>query len=513
MKKKLFSLIVLAFILILSSITSFLLINSNHKKVYLSKNTGDFINNLDKELPDWMKCYNVPGAAIAIIENDKIIFQKGYGYSNKESNTITTPETIFRIASISKPITAFGIMHLVDQGKIKLDDPAEKHLTRWHIPESNFDSNGVTIRRLLSHTAGFSVEGSPGYDPNNALPTIEQSLSGIAGEDWQVKLINEPGTTFKYSGGGFSILQLIVEEVTGKSFSEYMQTEIFTPLNLNSTRYDKNFQDISLIATPYTGKDKPLIDKPWVEFASGGIYTNLKDLSNFVVSCMEDYNGNLPGRNVLKPTTINEMFTPQPNTQSSFGVYGLGFIPETLKSGDKLISHSGDITGWNAQIAFLPEKKSGIVILTNSDAGYYFKSDVLGAWTSWSTSSINSDTKFLRLMQKALLTIAFFLEVLSLYYLYKITEEFVKKKRFFSFNFIKRFNFKYTIRTFLPLILILAWYLIFYSEYIFKIFFKLDDYLLFTFFPPEFFWITLIITILGNVLTLLNLFTEKKQSI
>lgn len=510
MKRKIFfttALIVGALIISISA--SYIFTAFNYSENYQSKNSNEFIGKLDKELPSWIKKYKVPGAAIGLIENDKIIWQKGYGFADKESNKMVTPNTIFRIASISKPITAWGIMHLVDQGKIELDAPAEKYLTRWHIPSSKFDKRGVTIRRLLSHTAGFSVEGSPGYDINKPLPSIEQSLLGIGGEQWRVKLINEPGTAFQYSGGGFSVLQLITEEVTGKKFSDYMQSEIFKPLNLNHTRYDRDFKDNTTIATAYTDSGKPIIDRPWIEQASGGVYTNLIDLSTFVASCMEESNKNKAGRGILKPSSLAEMFSPQPNTKSFFGVYGLGFIPQKLKNDVKLISHSGDITGWNSQIAFLPKEKRGIVILTNGDAGYYFKSEVLGLWTNWTTGDSNNDTKFLRIMQKTLISLACFFGVLFLYFIYDTKKKITNKKIIFSPIFNKKFNFKDYMKAILPGLIVIIWYFIFYSKVPFKIIFKLNDYALFTFFSPELFWVTLIITIFGGFSTLRNLLTEK----
>ncbi|EKS4342358.1 serine hydrolase [Clostridium sporogenes] len=510
MKKKLFLTTISILVVIVISVTaSYLITVFNHSKIYSSKDSNEFVERLDNEFPNWMKKYKVPGVAIGLIENDKIIWQKGYGFADKKSNTKVTQDTIFRIASISKPITAWGIMNLVEQGKINLDAPAEKYLTRWHIPPSKFDTKGVTIRRLLSHTAGLSVQGAPGYDPDKPLPTIEQSLSGIAGKQWRVGIVNKPGNTFQYSGGGFSVLQLIVEEVTGTKFADYMKSEIFNPLNLKHTRYDRKYKDNTTIATAYTGDGKAIVDRPWIEHASGGVYTNLADLSTFTAACMNDSNGTGAGRGVLKSDSLEKMFSPQLNTKSSFGVYGLGFIPTTLKNGEKLITHSGDITGWNAQIAFLPKEKRGIVILTNGDAGYYFKSDVLGVWTNWATGSNINETKFLRIMQATLLSLAFFLDILFLYFIYNIKKQFTSKRRIVSLISNNKFDFKYCMKVILPALLVAIWYFIFYSKVPFKIIFKLDDYLLFTFLSPELFWVTLVVTIFGIVLTLLNILTKK----
>ena len=137
-----------------------------------------------------------------------------------------TTQTGFNIDSISKTIAAWGVMKLVEEGKIDLDAPAENYITRWKLPESDFDSKKVTVRRLLSHTAGLSLHGYPGWTANDRLSTIEESLDGRNNGPGRVEMIIKPGTKWKYSGGGYTILQLIVEEVTGQKFEDYMQTQV-----------------------------------------------------------------------------------------------------------------------------------------------------------------------------------------------------------------------------------------------------------------------------------------------
>jgi len=126
---------------------SFIIAQSN------SVSQKDYLIELDKKIPAWLEEFIVPGAAIALIEDGEVILQKGYGYADVKKNAIVDGRTGFNIGSISKTIAAWGVMKLVEEGKIELDSPAEKYLTRWHLPESKYDVDGVTIRRLLSHTA------------------------------------------------------------------------------------------------------------------------------------------------------------------------------------------------------------------------------------------------------------------------------------------------------------------------------------------------------------------------
>ena len=164
-----------------------------------TKEIDQFTSKLDQKIPQLLKGFIVPGTAIAIIENGEIILQKGYGFSNIDKGIKVTNTTGFNIGSISKTVAAWGVMKLLQEGKIELDAPAEKYLTRWHLPKSEFDTDKVTIRRLLSHTAGLSLHGYPGWSPKDDLPSIEESLDGKNNGPGRVEIIMEPGTKWKYS--------------------------------------------------------------------------------------------------------------------------------------------------------------------------------------------------------------------------------------------------------------------------------------------------------------------------
>jgi len=163
----------------------------------------DYLIEIDNKMNVWLEEFIVPGAAIALIDNGEVILQKGYGYADVEKKIKVSSKTGFNIGSISKTVAAWGVMRLVEKGKIDLDSPAEKYLTRWHLPKSAFDINKVTIRRLLSHTAGLSLHGYPGWSPEDKLPSLEESLAGKNNGPGDVRVIMEPGTKWKYSGGWF----------------------------------------------------------------------------------------------------------------------------------------------------------------------------------------------------------------------------------------------------------------------------------------------------------------------
>ena len=153
--------------------------------------------------------------------------------------------TVFQVASLSKYVSAIGVMKLAQDGKLDLDVPIYEYLTRWHLPKSDFDNSKVTVRRLLSHTAGLTDGlGYAGFENTEDVQTLEASLTKAKdadpGSDGRTVVGIEPGMEWRYSGGGFTLLQLIIEEVSGQSFDAYMKTEIFEPLQMNSSFYKWN---------------------------------------------------------------------------------------------------------------------------------------------------------------------------------------------------------------------------------------------------------------------------------
>jgi CubicO group peptidase (beta-lactamase class C family) len=169
-------------------------------------------------------------------------------------------------------------MQLIQEGKVKLDDPIDRHLKRWHLQPSSFDNNVVTIRRLLSHTSGISNHDYHGWDPASPLPPLEDSLSGKTGSA-VVQVIAKPGEAFHYSGANYEILPLLIEDVSGLAFSQYMQSRVFLPLHMTRTQYGlpKNFQ--SVMAKPYDSLEKPIPVLRYNELAAAGLTTNIHDLA------------------------------------------------------------------------------------------------------------------------------------------------------------------------------------------------------------------------------------------
>lgn len=344
------------------------------------KSAEQFINELDKKIPQLLHDFSVPGAAIAIIENGEVVLQNGYGFANVKKERRVDLKTGFNIASISKTIAAWGVMKLVQEGKIDLDAPAEEYLTRWRLPESEFNSKEVTIRRLLSHTAGLSLHGYPGWSSLDALPTIEESLNGNNNGPSRVEVVIQPGTKYQYSGGGFTILQLIIEEVTGQKFEDYMQEQILNPLGMTNSSYKIDSKIMTASASEYDDFGEEMDFELFTAQAAAGLHTTIEDFTHFALANI--YQDQKKDKSVLSPDIIAHMMVPVPATK---GNYGLGYEIDTREVLKGLVGHSGNNTGWHAIFRINPKTNDGFIVFTNGGLGYNIMNVVLCEWVSWKT--------------------------------------------------------------------------------------------------------------------------------
>lgn len=333
--------------------------------------------SLDNSIPVALKEHNVPGMAIAIIKNDQVIIKKGYGFSNVSLGTKVDSKTGFNIGSISKMFTAWGIMKMVENGKIDLDTPVSTYITKWKLPTSKFNEDKVTIRNLLQHTAGLSVHGYNGYESKEELTSITKSLSGNSREEEAVTLIMEPESKWQYSGGGYSILQLIIEEVSGETFADYMQKNIFKPLKMKHTSFniDKKILKKSAKAYDEEGNEIPL--RLFNAQAAAGLHTTIDDLILFAKASFSK-------NTVLTEKSITLLRT---STELSKGNYGMGYM-EMNRFGDfTLHGHGGSNEGWHSGFMLDFESKSGIIILTNGSSGRNVLFGGLKDWAQWHGSN------------------------------------------------------------------------------------------------------------------------------
>jgi len=474
MKNKKIVIKIAMIILSLSSVIGLSITKCNRDKDYIDK----LVNK-----------YNPQGAEVAIIENGVITDVRNYGYANTERKVAITDQTQFKIASISKTITAYAIMKLVDEGKLDLDTPINTYLTKWQLPDTEFDESKVTLRTLMSHTSGLTGSDECGYlEP---LPTIYEVLKSK-----DIRLKREPGKVFQYSEfAGFGVCQLIIEEVTHTKFEEYMENNIFKPLGMNNTNYNNENLNGNF-ATPYAGINKPIRITPIVMNGAGGVSTTPTDLSRFVVALMNYYNkGN------------KEMFKPQKNTQSVGGLYALGIIPRELKNGKTVYEHNGTLTGWNAQIAFEPVSKNGMVILTNSDKSYYLTYNLMGKWGKKVIGEKVIDTQ----MKQIYKIISNIIVVLAMILLLLVAVLIIKLKKRTVILSEKR-KIRCIKSTIIVFALSVLYYAFIYTDMPFKLLFNMENYYLFTFFPLNFRWVNIILILTGVFIIYRSRYSKKKTN-
>src|SRR4051812_12660705 len=236
-------------------------------------------------LDELMKTYNVPGLSIAVIENYKIVDVKAYGVIASGSNTRVTPRTLFQAGSISKPVAATAALYLVENGKLSLDEDVNHKLMSWKVPENEFTkTEKVTLRRLMSHTGGLTIHGFPGYDVDDKLPSLTQIFNGEKPANTEpIRVDIVPGTQARYSGGGVTIEQQLMIDVTGKQFPALLKETVLDKIGMTDSSYEQPLPAArgAMTACGTYMDGKPVHGKWHVypEMAAAGLWTTPTDLA------------------------------------------------------------------------------------------------------------------------------------------------------------------------------------------------------------------------------------------
>ena len=313
-----------------------------------------------------MKKYDVPGASVAVFRGFEIEWARGYGLANADTKQAVEPLTLFQAASISKPVAAFVAMRLVQAGRLDLDKNVNDYLTTWKLPENDLSrATPVTLRRLLSHTAGLGVHGFKGYEAGDPIPTVVQVLEGQAPANSEaVRVTVAPGTKFEYSGGGYTILQQLLSDVTHTAFPELMRKEGLEPLGMRFSTYE---QPLSAAALPLAsaGHEKGKVIKGerhvYPEMAAAGLSTTASDLARFGIALQR---ARLGQGDVLSRENALLMTTPVP-VPEAFGL-GLENFPPKEKE-QKYFGHTGGNAGYRTWLLASKDGGNGVVVLTNGD--------------------------------------------------------------------------------------------------------------------------------------------------
>lgn len=325
-------------------------------------------DSLDYAVKYLMEEYNIPGVSIALIDNGKISESKNYGVLDKKSGIKVNGETMFSVGSVSKVGNAFLTLKLVEDGLLDLDENINIYMKDWQIEKGKYNKEtDVTLRHLLSHTAGLSVHGFADFYPGEDLPsTLEILNSDGPAKNKKVKLILPVGQQSKYSGGGTTVIQKIVEDVTEQSYPDAAKSILFDAFNLKRSTYENPVpSSYGNIAKAHNKSGKavalPRGYQAMPEMAASGLWTSTNDFAKVLVHILNVKSDT--GETYLTKNTVEEMITPQKNSN-----YGLG--PRILKEGSTTkVMHGGSNESYKANFTLFWEAKKGFVVFTNGSNG------------------------------------------------------------------------------------------------------------------------------------------------
>jgi CubicO group peptidase (beta-lactamase class C family) len=317
-------------------------------------------------MADRLKRYKVPGISVAVINNGVIEWAKGYGVLEEGGSTLVTTETRFQAASISKPVSAAAALHYVEAGKLDLDEEVNNKLVSWKVPENDFTKAvKVTLKGLVTHSAGLSVHGFGGYAATDKVPTLVEILDGkkpANSEPIRVDIL--PGAQWRYSGGGFTVMQQLLIDVLGKPFPDIMKETVLDKVGMTNSTYQQPLPEAwaPLAATGHLASGEKLPGKwhTYPEMAAAGLWTTPSDLARFAIEMQKAKAGQSSA--VLSKEMATKMLTRQ------MAGWGLGIAVDG-EGKEARFSHGGSNEGFRCWMVAYDETGQGAVVMTNSDGG------------------------------------------------------------------------------------------------------------------------------------------------
>ena len=306
---------------------------------------------------------HAPGAAIAIVKGDRVVYRQGVGVANVETGQTVTPDMLFRVGSVTKMFTTATLVSLADEGRLKLADPIGKYTAGIGGKLSR-----VTAHQLMSHTAGLR-DDAPAYGQHD-----ESALASTVKSWTDDYLFVEPGRVMSYSNPGLTLAGYVLEQVAKKPYADVIDERLFKPLGMTHSTFRPTVAMTWPLAQGHTsaGNDPPTLVRPFADNAgywpAGFMFSNVGDLARFTIAFMND--GIIEGRAVLKPSTISVLSTGYADIPSSaeHARYGYG-LTTVMHRGARVVEHGGAIDGFGALVRMLPDRKAAVVILVNRSGG------------------------------------------------------------------------------------------------------------------------------------------------
>ena len=338
-------------------------------------------DRLDKLVEQGMRDQHVPGLAIGIVQDGRLVYARGFGRLalDRPGNPVT-PRTLFHMASVTKPFVATAIMQLVEQGKVDLDAPVTKYLPYFRLSDPRYRS--ITVRQMLTHTSGMPDVEDYGWDkPQYDDAALERYVRSLEGQ----KLLWDPGTRFAYSNMAFEVLGDVVAKVSGMTFEDYVAAHILQPLGMNSSTLLLKKADPALLAAGYTksrsgGKAElmPVAAYPYnrMHSPSSNLLSSVEDMSRWAMANLN--RGELDGKRILQSSTYDIMWKPAAEVEfcrppgytecrKAGNHVGISWFLEE-KNGHLIVSHGGGDDGFITAFWIIPDRKFAFVMMTNSDS-------------------------------------------------------------------------------------------------------------------------------------------------
>src|SRR5688572_3347552 len=328
------------------------------------------------DLAERMAHYKVPGVSIAVIDKGDIAWAKGYGVLDAHGTTPVTTDARFQAASISKPVAAMAALALVQQGRLSLDEDVNLPLTSSHVPDSEFTRvQKVTLRRLLSHSAGLTRGDVGSYAAGDAVPSLVQALEGRTPANLPaLRVDNVPGSTWRYSGGGYSVMQQLLIDVTGKPFAGLLQEIVLGKIGMTRSTFIQPLPDEwdARAASGHDVNGQPIKGRwrTFPETAAAGLWTTPSDVARFAIELQRAASGQ--STRVLSADTAKLMLTKQLNGYG-FGAWLGGGAQVTT------FSHGGSNEGYRCMLFAYVATGQGAVVMTNGDGGDGLFNEVMRA--------------------------------------------------------------------------------------------------------------------------------------
>lgn len=338
--------------------------------------SADVDNELLDQADGLLGRFQVPATAIAVGVDDD-------GETRLLGNS--GPGDVFEVASLSKTATAVAVMRLVEQGRIRLDDPVNAHLRSWELPDDGFDAGQVTIRRLLSHTGGLP-EGIPASELDEPpelgarSPSLIEVLEGAGGRV-RAEVVRYPGSSFVYSNPGYGVLELMIQDVTGKAYIDAMQDLVFAPLQMDNTGFQDDAAFTSRTVPGHRSAGHPVSSYRRLPHAAGGLLSTGPDIARLIGALVTPAGEG----GLLTSDSLEELSTVPDEARGAFGLgdnggYALGMAAGTLPGGRRFVANNGSHEGYNALFVAVPDNRAYLVVLTNAETGIGLELELALRW-------------------------------------------------------------------------------------------------------------------------------------